>query len=77
MNNLFSYDKFEKINFIKFNRNDINDMSYMFNGCSSLKEINLNNFNTENVTNMSYMFNGCSSLIELNRKNLILIKLLI
>ena len=41
-------------------------MSWMFNGCSSLKELNLNNFNTNNVTNMSGMFSGCSD--DLKRK---------
>ena len=44
-------------------------MSYMFAGCSSLKQINLNNFNTNNVTNMSSMFDGCSSLKKLNLTN--------
>ena len=59
----------ESINFKKFYRNNITDMSYMFAGCSSLKELNLNNFNTDNVTNMSFMFDGCSSLKELNLNN--------
>ena len=59
----------EKINFIKFNRKDINNMSCMFYLCSSLKELNLNNFNTNNVTNMANMFWGCSSLKELNLSN--------
>ena len=58
----------ESINFKKFYRNNIIDMSYMFYGCSSLKELNLNNFNTNNVTNMSFMFYGCSSLKKLNQK---------
>ena len=44
-------------------------MSYMFCGCSSLKELNLSNFNTNNVNNMSGMFSGCSSLEELNLSN--------
>ena len=44
-------------------------MSYMFYGCSSLKEINLTNFNTNDVINMSHMFYGCSSLKELNLTN--------
>ena len=35
-------------------------MSYMFYGCSSLKELNLSNFNTNNVRYMSNMFYGCS-----------------
>ena len=55
----------ESINFKKFYRNNITDMSCMFAGCSSLKELNLNNFNTNNVTNMSHMLSGCSSLISL------------
>ena len=56
----------EYINFKKFYRNNITDMSWMFYGCSSLKELNLTNFNTNNVTNMSSMFYGCSSLKKIN-----------
>ena len=41
-------------------------MSFMFSGCSSLKELNLNNFNTNNETDMSFMFRGCSD--DLKRK---------
>ena len=37
----------KKIDFIKFNRDDIKDMSYMFYDCSSLDEINLSKFNTK------------------------------
>jgi len=44
-------------------------MSYMFWGCSALKELNLNNFNTNNVTDMSDMFKGCKLLKELNISN--------
>ena len=40
------------INFIKFNKTDINNMSCMFLGCSSLKSINFYNFVINNVTNM-------------------------
>ena len=56
----------EKINFIKYNRKDINDMSGMFSYCSSLKEINFNNFNANNVIDMNHMFIGCTSLQKLN-----------
>ena len=59
----------ESINFKKFYRNNITDMSHMFRGCSSLKKLNLNNFNTNNVTNMESMFSGCISLKELNLNN--------
>jgi len=45
----------------------INDMSYMFYKCTSLKAIyNFSNFDMSKVTNMSYMFCGCSSLKYLN-----------
>ena len=56
----------EKINFIKFDRTDIIDMSYMFFECSSLKEVNLSNLKTDNVKDMSFMFYQCNSLTELN-----------
>ena len=45
----------ESINFKKFYRNNITDMSYMFTLCSSLKELKLTNFNTDNVTDMLWM----------------------
>ena len=41
-----------------FYRNNITDMSYMFYGCSSLKELNLNNFNTNNVTDITYFYDN-------------------
>ena len=69
---LFYYCKcIESINFKKFSRNNINinNMSYMFYGCSSLKILNLSNFITNKVTNMSYMFSLCSSLKDINLSN--------
>ena len=42
----------EYIYFKKTCRNNINNMRYMFCGCSSLKELNISNFNTNNVTDM-------------------------
>ena len=44
-------------------------MSYMFFGCSSLKELNLNNFNTNNVTDVSWMFYACLEELRLKIKN--------
>ena len=65
--NLFSeMSCIKSVNFKKFYRNNIIDMSRMFWKCSSLKEINLSNFNTNNVTNMNSMFSECSSLQKLN-----------
>ena len=70
LSELFSRCKcIKKINFIRFKRDDINDMSWMFCRCSSLEEINFSNFNTNNVTNMTGMFYRCSSLKELDLSN--------
>ena len=71
LNELFRYCKCIKIiNFIKFNRNNINNMKSMFSSCTSLEKLNISNFNTDNVTNMSGMFFELSSLKELNLSNL-------
>ena len=56
----------KSVNFKKFCRNNIIDMSFMFWKCSSLQEIIFSNFNSNNVTNMSYMFCQCKSLKELD-----------
>ena len=70
LSRFFQYCKCIKIiNVIKFNRNNLKDMSYMLCGCTSLKKINLSKLNTNNVTDMTYMFSGCSSLKELNLSN--------
>ena len=44
-------------------------MSWMFHGCSSLKQINFNNFNTNNVTNMRNMFSRCLNELKLKIKS--------
>ena len=41
---------------------NINNMSFMFRECSSLKSIDLSSFNTTNVNDMGCMFYKCSSL---------------
>ena len=68
--NLFQYCKcIKKITFIKFNRNNIIDMSYMFQNCESLEVLNFIKFNTDRVIDMSSMFENCKSLKELNLIN--------
>ena len=73
LKDLFKYCScIESINFKKLSwSNNIDDISYMFYGCSSLKELNLNNFYFNNVTNINGMFWGCLSLKELNLNNFI------
>ena len=48
---------------------NVEDMSNMFNECSSLEKLDLNNFNTSKVTNMENMFSNCSSLTNLDLSN--------
>ena len=59
----------ESINFIQFNRNNINNMGGTFSCCLSLKKLCLSNFNTDNVTNMGGMFSYCQSLKSINISN--------
>ena len=59
----------KEINFTRFRRKNILDMSEMFYDCGFLDNLNLTNFNTDNVTNMESMFYWCKSLKEINFKN--------
>ena len=45
----------KKIKFVKFNRDDIDDMSYMFYGCTSLEEISFTKIKTCKVKNLEKM----------------------
>ena len=47
------------------NTSHINDMSYMFQNCHSLKTLDLSGLNTDNITNMNCMFDNCDSLISI------------
>ena len=55
---------------------ELEDISSMFSGCSSVKSINLQYFNTYSVTNMSSLFEGCALLesIDLSFFNTSLVK---
>ena len=57
------------INFKKFNRNNIDNMSYMFYECSLMEELNLSNFDSSNVIDMRFMFNKCHKLKEIKGIN--------
>ena len=64
--NLFANCKcIKSINFIKFYRNNIINMSGMFNKCSLLE---LSNFNTKIEGNMNGMFFGCSKEVQMKIK---------
>ena len=72
LNNFFSsfYDRnmnfLESIDFSNFDSSLVTDMSYMFEGCISLKSINILSLNTSLVTDTSFMFSYCTSLESLN-----------
>lgn len=44
-------------------------MSYMFYGCSKLKNIDVSHFDTKNVEKMGYMFQNCTSLESIDISN--------
>ena len=44
----------------------VNDMSNMFNQCSSLTSLDVSHFNTSSVTTMTWMFSECRSLKALD-----------
>ena len=70
LENLFcDCDCLEKINFIKFNRNNINNLSKLFYNCTEIKEVNLSKMKTENVISMESIFYECSSLKNLDISN--------
>ena len=54
-------NKLTSLDVSKFYTNEIKDMSYLFNGCSSLTSLSLP-FNTELVENMKEMFKNCNNL---------------
>jgi len=71
-NKIYEYKKYfipekeEEYNIkLKFNIN-LNDCSYMFAGCTNIKEIKFISFNTKNVNNMSYMFYNCNNINNLD-----------
>ena len=63
----FDFTGLETINNIgNINTSNLQDMSRMFEGCSSLTTLDLSGWNTSKVIDMSRMFEGCSSLTTLN-----------
>ena len=63
-------DKMISIRFSPFfNTSKVYDMSYMFDGCSSLVSIGLSNFDTSYVEDMGHMFFGCHNLESIGLSN--------
>ena len=51
------------------NTSQINKMTQMFSGCTSLASLNVSNWDTSQVTEMDSVFYGCSGLTTLNLSN--------
>ena len=68
LQNFFYYlTKLETITGLEYlNTENVTDMSYMFDNCSSLTSLDVTHFNTAKVTNMKYMFANSSSLTSLD-----------
>ena len=45
---------------------EVEDLSFIFDGCENLTSVNLSSFTFENVKNMSNLFNGCKNLTSVN-----------
>ena len=72
INKLFTYNfkQLGEINITFIFKNEIKNLSKLFNMCSNLIDINLSNFKMENVTDTSFMFNKCEMLEKINLSNL-------
>jgi len=66
MSYIFSECLFESIDLSNLDIPEVEDISHMFEGYSSLKEIN---FTTEKVKDMSYMFSDCILLESVDLSN--------
>lgn len=67
------FDGMENLSLImgmdNLNTSEVTSMSYMFQGCKSLRTIDLRFMNTVVVEQMDYMFNNCTSLKTIDLSN--------
>ena len=66
MSYMFSECSFESIDLSNLNTPKVENISHIFEGCSSLKETNLTNFNNAEIKDISYMFSKCSSITSID-----------
>ena len=50
----------KEVSFKGSNTSNVTDMSFMFNGCTTLTSLDVSSFDTSKVTNMSGMFGQCA-----------------
>ncbi len=63
---MFYNCRIEKVDLSGFDTREVEDMSYMFWGCSGLEEINFTYFRTDKVMNMEHMFEDCYAISMLD-----------
>ena len=68
-NNIGLKIKIERLDLSTWDVSNVTNMSYMFYGCTLLKEVNLSTWNTSHVTTMMAMFEDCKSLKSLDLTN--------
>ena len=66
----YKFEKEDKYKIKIIFKNKIDDLSWFFNGCSSLYSIDFSNFNTSHIINMEGFFNECNKLKEIKRINI-------
>ena len=65
--------KIISVDFTNFDSSMVEEVSSMFQGCTSIEEINFNNFQTSGkIKDMSNMFYDCSSLKEIDLSKLVI-----
>ena len=61
------------VDFTNFDSSMVEEVSSMFQGCTSIEEINFNNFQTSGkIKDMSNMFHDCTSLKEIDLSRLVI-----
>ena len=59
----------KEVSFKGSNTSNVTDMSFMFNGCTTLTSLDVSSFDTSKVTDMHHMFSGCANLTSLTLSN--------
>ena len=62
----------DSVDFSHMDLTKVIDMSYLFQGCSSLESITFSKYTPENLNNMVGMFSGCSGIKSIDLSNFIL-----
>lgn len=62
---MFAGSAFNESTILNLNTESVEDMSFMFSGCTSLKSLDISSFSSASLINMTEMFRGCENLVSL------------